>query len=269
MSVVGMIDVSTTCLPSGFNTAASSFFSPGLICPSGYYRACHDTTGVASITTVTCCPTYNQDISLSCVNTNTLSGIWASLYCTWSPEAGQPTSLPLTLSSNGITSTSMVGVTKPGGINAFGVRMVYQSTDSSTATATSGATSTAQAPSATSIQATSSSSTQGAGSSSSATAEPTKSGLSTGATVGIAVGAVTALLIIAGALFLCWRSRRNNRHVHAPIAQEDRKDYPQETKPQLYEAMSTQRSELFSGNYQDHDLTEGRKQMRPVELPGS
>lgn len=271
---LGMIDVSTTCLPSGFNKAASSYFSPGVACPLGYYRACHDTTGVSSITTVTCCPVYNQDISLSCVTTSTLSSVWASLYCTWSPESGHPTSLPVTLSANGITSTSMMGVTKPGGVNAFGIRMVYESTD--VITATSGATSTAQTPSATSSRATSSStsssrsSTQAASSSSSTpTAGSTNTGLSTGAIVGIAVGAALAVLILVGALFLWRRKKRSSRHVHAPVAQTDTKDYPQEDKPQVHEAMSSQPAELSSGNYQDHVPTESGKQPRPVELPGS
>jgi len=80
-----LIHDQTTYLPSGFATAESSFFSPSIACPSGYWSACHDNTGVPSVTTVTCCRTFRSDMSLSCLNPATLAEPWVSLFCTYRP----------------------------------------------------------------------------------------------------------------------------------------------------------------------------------------
>lgn len=127
-SFVYIVDPATSCLPSGFARNPSSFFSPGIACPSGYVTACHDTTGVSSITTVTCCP-FRGDMTLSCVPSPwTLQQIWSTLFCTWTPPA-DGTSLDVTLSSNGVTSTTAVSFSGAEGFNALGVRMVYQTSD--------------------------------------------------------------------------------------------------------------------------------------------
>ncbi|KAK4083636.1 uncharacterized protein Triagg1_1298 [Trichoderma aggressivum f. europaeum] len=126
-SFLSGIDFSTTCLPKGFHTDEISYFSPGLVCPTGYYSACHDNIGAKSITTVTCCPTFGTDLSLSCVTASTLASVWSTLFCTW--VAGDVTSLPMTVSDNGITSTVTRSFSGREGLNAFGVRMVYQKTD--------------------------------------------------------------------------------------------------------------------------------------------
>ncbi|KAK5989837.1 hypothetical protein PT974_08099 [Cladobotryum mycophilum] len=123
------VDFATTCLPDGFDPNPKSYFSPGLICPSGYVSACHDNTGVPSITTVTCCPTVADNIALSCVDTKTLHSVWSTLFCTWIAPGGKGTSLPMTMSQNGVTSTPTIGFTAPGGLNAYGIRMVYEATD--------------------------------------------------------------------------------------------------------------------------------------------
>ena len=57
-----------SCLPSGFSTQPTAFFSPGIVCPSGYWTACVNNLVVKSITIVTCCPTRGTSIHLSCVN---------------------------------------------------------------------------------------------------------------------------------------------------------------------------------------------------------
>jgi hypothetical protein len=122
-----MVDPMTSCLPSGLELASTFYFSPGLICPTGYAEACHDTRGVSTITTVTCCP-VRGDVSLSCVDASTLWGDWSTLFCTW--IAPSTTSISVTLSSeNGITSTNLVTFQAPAGFNAYGVRMVYESSD--------------------------------------------------------------------------------------------------------------------------------------------
>jgi hypothetical protein len=192
-----IIDASTSCLPSPFNAAPTSYFSPGIACPSGYSTACHDTTGVKSITTVTCCP-VREDVTLSCVpNPLTLKDVWSTLFCTW--IAPSSTELAVTLSNNGVTSTSVATFESPGGLNALGIRMVYQSSDLSSFTPTktpaSNTATTTSAPSST----TSSPST------SSATSSP--SGLSTGAKVAIGVVIPLVVLAVIAGLFFWWRRR--------------------------------------------------------------
>ena len=187
-----MVDASSTCLPTGFKTDA--YFSPGLICPAGYYSACHDNTGVPSFTTVTCSPVLNMlDITFSCVTTTTRTGVWTTLYCTWVADS---TRLLVTQSSNGVTSTVKEEFRSPGGLNAYGVRMVHQSTD---LIATTSATATAPATATVSI-------TQSA--LPAQTAAVLSGGLSVGAKIAIAVvPSVFALAMLAGMLFL-WRRRK-------------------------------------------------------------
>ena len=204
-SFLTVMDTQSSCLPDGFKSQTESYFSPGLICPSGYVSACHDNTKVASQTTVTCCPTYNSDISLSCVTGSTLSGAWATLFCTWIGPS-QKTSLPLTFSGNGVTSTVMQDFKSPGGINAFGIRMVYQKTDiETTAKKTSATTAT---PSSDPTSATDSAATDDSSSSSSSSSDD--NGLSTGAKA--AIGVVIPLVVLALlAGVLLWRRRRRQR----------------------------------------------------------
>lgn len=134
--------------PPGLNTPPTSYFSPGIAYPSGYSAPCHDTTGFKSITTVTCCPVRDV-VTLSCVpNPLSLSKVLSILFCTWiAPD------LAVTLSSNGVTSTSSVAFKRPGGLNALGTRMVYQSSNLSTNPSSTSATtsSTSSAPISSSI----------------------------------------------------------------------------------------------------------------------
>lgn len=124
---VSGVDIETSCLPDGFDPEPTAFFSPGLECPAGYVNACHDHTGVESITTITCCPKV-EDNTLSCVTASTLEGEFANFFCTWiAPKA--ETWMPITLSENGVTSTDKATFKSPDGLNAYGVRMVYQSSD--------------------------------------------------------------------------------------------------------------------------------------------
>jgi hypothetical protein len=192
-----MIDPSLSCLPSGASTQATDYFSPGIACPSGYYTACHDTDGVSSITTVTCCP-FQGDVSLSCVDPATLSDVFATLFCTW--IAPSTTTLSVTLSSNGgTTSTDEIQFTAPGGLNAFGVRMVYESTDLiiSSASSTSSAITTTGTISSTSPPAVSTS--------------PTSTGSTSKGTIAIAVVIPVMALAVLGAVYMWWRKRRQQR----------------------------------------------------------
>ena len=187
MPGVAIIDDELSCMPSGFSKESTAFFSPGIACPSGYWSACHDTTGAASITTVTCCPTRG-DISLSCVDPATLANVWSTLFCSWiAPESGK--AVTLTKSDNGRTSTVVQTMTPMGGINAYGVRMVYQSTDMAAPPARSTSDTTVSA-------------------SASSVASTPSSGLTTGATVAIGVVIPVVVLAMIGAWFVWWRRRK-------------------------------------------------------------
>ncbi|KAL2132931.1 hypothetical protein VTI74DRAFT_3152 [Chaetomium olivicolor] len=198
-----VIDHDPSCLPPGFSTSNPSFFySPGIACPAGYWTACHDTTGASSITTVTCCPAYG-DISLSCVPSPlALSSVWASLYCTWIAPGGEGTAVTVTKSDDGRTSTVTERVTAPGGVNAYGVRMVYQQTD----LAATGRTPTTARGDGETSTASPRSSDPAAGSGGSE-----GGGLSTGAKA--AIGVVVPLVVLAAVLagFLLWQRRRRRK----------------------------------------------------------
>ena len=205
-----MIDDQPSCLPSGFATDEKTFFSPGVACPSGYWSACSDSQGARTITTVTCCPVFDNTISLSCHNNpETLGTRWESLFCTWvAPQAGG--SVTFTQSSLGPTGTEATTLTPPQGVNAYGIRMVYQSTDlatvgsSSSQTGSQSQTETSTAGSAVSTQPSADTDSDAA----SRKVIPGNSGLSTAATVAIAVVIPVLALLAALGFFLWWRSRR-------------------------------------------------------------
>lgn len=194
---VTMVGQGTTgsCFPEGFATAATAFFSPGLACPAGYHSACHDTRGVASITTVTCCPTRG-DVALSCVDPATLAGPWANMFCTWiAPDDGAD--VPVTEVDDGITSTQTFTVSAPAGLNAFGVRMVYQSSDLTAASSIG----SSNGPRPTSSPTSSSEPDDGAASA---------GGLSSEAIIAIGVAVPVVVLGAAVVGFFLWRRRRNH-----------------------------------------------------------
>ncbi|KAK3303442.1 uncharacterized protein B0T15DRAFT_275165 [Chaetomium strumarium] len=203
-----MIDDRPSCLPSRFSTSDSSFFySPGIACPSGYWTACYDTTGVSSITTVTCCPTYG-DIKLSCVaDPLTLSSVWETLFCTWVAPAETGTVITTT-ERRGKTSVGTAQVTAPGGINAYGVRMVYQSTDLYTSTSTSSSSSASDTTDTAAPSTTASPGDPPAISGSASSSADSSSGLSTGAkaAIGVVIPLVVIGALILGLLF--WRRRK-------------------------------------------------------------
>lgn len=203
-SFISGVDIATSCMPDGFEPDPSSFFSPGLICPDGYVSACHENTGVESITTVTCCPKV-EDVTLSCVTAKTLQSVWTDYFCTWiGPE--KETSMPITLSDNGKTSTEMVGYKSPGGLNAYGVRMVYQSSDLEEAEITAPPDNGEEDP------------------------EPVSDGdgggLSTGAKAAIGVVVPVVVIAIAVAVFFFMRRRKKAAAAALAPAEADSKPPP-------------------------------------------
>ncbi|KAF4965933.1 hypothetical protein FSARC_6320 [Fusarium sarcochroum] len=213
-SVIG-IDFATSCLPDDFDPAPSAYYSPGIACPSGYsaQKSCTRSSGSGDKTTVTCCP-QRSDIDMWCVeDPGTLSGVWESLFCTWS-AGNQEKVVLITTDINGTDSATTVTMSGAEGINAFGLRMVYEPTDipntdaSTTDASTSGAT---NEPAQTSFE------DGGNG-----------AGISTGGIIAIAV--VIPVVIIAALIgaFIWWRRRK---HRSTPGILAEYTDAPKELPP--------------------------------------
>ncbi|KAJ0158976.1 hypothetical protein CTA2_10539 [Colletotrichum tanaceti] len=214
------IDNDQKCLPSKFNGASSAFYSPGTVCPTGYVAQpqCSRNGGVRSITTVTCCP-YRGDMTLSCVEDDmTLGGVWETQFCTW--MAGPATVVDITRTDDGTVATQAVTMKNRDGVNAWGIRMVYQASDlvppttsaTTTAAATSAGTAT-ETGSGTTAAAISSGTGTAAAADNTATAGSGESAVSEGLSQGavIAVAVVIPVVVIAAlvGLFLWWRRRKH------------------------------------------------------------
>lgn len=218
---VVIIDDDFSCLPEGFTSTSTNYFSPGLVCPSGYATACNDNAGVSSITTVTCCP-YRDEITLGCVTPTTLSGVWEALFCTYiAPETG--VTVQITISNDaGTTSTEKTTMVSPDGINAFGIRMVYENSDLSSAAATATTTDSSDLTSRTAGTSGTAKSTSGSGSGSSGSDNDGSSGLPIGTVVAIAVVIPVVVIGLAAAIFFYIRrqklaQRLQSRQGHSPF----------------------------------------------------
>ncbi|KAK4451423.1 phosphoinositide 3-kinase regulatory subunit 5 [Podospora aff. communis PSN243] len=243
INILHIDDQTASCLPTGFNPAPTAFFSPGIACPSGYWTACIDSRGVSSITTVTCCPTRGTSISMSCVpDPESLSGPWVNQYCTWTAGNAR---IPLEVVQikDGGSSKMVKTLSGVDGINALGVRMVYQATDM-TATGTPASTS---GPSQTGAA-------QG-GISNLPNAE-SGPGLSIGATV--AIGVIVPVVVI-GALvgfFLLWRKRR-------------REAYGATTEAEVHDSQESQESQVENKVYYSGAPHELSVSGQALEMPGT
>ncbi|RDW59950.1 hypothetical protein BP6252_13037 [Coleophoma cylindrospora] len=204
-----VVDYSTSCLPPGFQLSSTDYFSPGIVCPAGYFSACHDTTGVVSITTVTCCPTQG-DITLSCADHT--EARWAPFHCTWIPDVA--TFVAVTLSDNGETSTSNAAFASPGGLNAYGVRMVYESTDLMTSTSSSSTLTTSSTISITTSTPSASTGSSTGSSTESPTGSPTGSSLSKSGVIAVAVVVPLVAIFLLASVFI-WRKRQRNVYTRA------------------------------------------------------
>lgn len=224
--VVG-VDFATSCLPDDFDPAPTAYYSPGTACPSGYtaQRSCTRSNSRDDRTTVTCCPERNG-IKMWCVaDPKTLEGPWESLFCTWSAGESRTVLLVTTLVS-GSESTSAVTMSGGDGINAYGLKMVYEASDiaKTSATTTSDATTSAQAtPAETSenpeLPPEPSASGDGGGSNNGG-GGGNNGGIGTGGIVAVAV--VIPLLVIGALIggFFWWR-RRKNRQTSVPTDDPD------------------------------------------------
>ncbi|KAL3963348.1 hypothetical protein ACCO45_000352 [Purpureocillium lilacinum] len=172
--IVGL-DFAPSCLPESFIASPGVVYSPGTGCPSGYTAPAPCTKWTDAITTtITCCP-VRGDLTLSCVpNDRALSLAWKDKFCTWS-AGDKKTVLLVTTERSGTTSTRAVTMTGKAGVNAYGLRMVYQESDLPKST----------------------------------TAGETGGGLSTGAKAAIGVVIpLVAIAILVGAFFFIRRRRR-------------------------------------------------------------
>lgn len=223
-SIAGF-DFKSSCLPDDFNPDTTAYYSPGTGCPSGYtaQKDCTRTNGVQ--TTVTCCP-VRGDIELWCVSEpESLEGPWVSMQCTWS--AGDEEKVLLVTSD----STTM-GVTMSGGqgINAYGLRMVYESSDLETSTSTPSETAKPETGADVTGGPSETATNDSSSSTASADSADDDAGLSTGAIAAIAVVIPIVLISLGlGLFFFLRRRKQQSSAANAAIAKHDSK-YPEQAE---------------------------------------
>ncbi|KAF7549083.1 hypothetical protein G7Z17_g6640 [Cylindrodendrum hubeiense] len=254
-SIIVGIDYASSCLPKSFHTNPSVYYSPGWECPTGYAAPsrCTRSDGPdATVFTLTCCPARG-DITLSCLGDPTgLSGIWKSHLCTWSAGTKETVLLVTSTSLTGrstATITSAVTMSGTDGINAYGIRMVYHSSDLPATTTEITAETAAATSAATSTSTTTPSSTysRSIATSTGPASDEDSGGLATGAIVAIAVVIpLAAIAMLIGAFF--WFRRRKQREQNftaVPTDTESPKELPPDAMiSELYGSMAAPPQEL-------------------------
>jgi len=248
------IDNKRDCLPNGFATDQSIFYSPGVQCPTGYTAqpACTRTGGVEGITTVTCCP-VRGDITMSCVDDDaSLSPPWTSQFCTW--KAGPRTVVLATeTGSDGNINTKAETLEGAGGVNAFGIRMVYQSTDLGEAAQETGGSAGAT-------------STSGANRSPSLAADESGGGMSQSAKIAVGVTVPIIALLLFGAGLFMWRRRKRSRQTN----EQATSDYgfgDQDIHQAIVEHANNQAAKTLLSETPKPPMAELSSAQPPAELP--
>ncbi|KAI0100747.1 hypothetical protein GGR51DRAFT_343553 [Nemania sp. FL0031] len=223
----------TSCYPSGYNAASTQYYSPAR-CPTGFTSACQSTNiaGTVSETVVTCCPTQAD---YSCQTT--LEYVWQStLGCATDVDTATSTTWTVTQVTDGTTSvTTSPGFT--GGMNAYGIKVGFQSTDfRSTTTTTTKKTTTKATTTARTTKATTTSTGTHSSSSSSKTKKKKTSG---GVIAGIVIGVIAGVAAIAAVIFALVRKRNKDKEVAEVINTYEPKDKDVAPAPQIHE-MGTQ-----------------------------
>jgi hypothetical protein len=143
----------TSCFPSSYNPSTTAYYSPGR-CPEGYTSACGTTiiSGSVTETADTCCPTYvYSHFKLKCLPKYLkiclcallLSNRLGNFSCQVSPSTRYPWQTTLgclsafstpstffaTASSSGSTSKIALTAEPIDQMNAYAIRVRYQSTD--------------------------------------------------------------------------------------------------------------------------------------------
>ncbi|CAG7923479.1 unnamed protein product [Penicillium olsonii] len=183
------------CLPPGWEP--STFYSPGLVCPTGWAMAPGSTINDNGETTATCCPVY-QPSSLTFTQRSLTSGPARPWHSTEACAFGAPTDIPYTYTAtpgHGSKTTIYATATaRKDGWNAYGIELRWKATDLTSI-------SSIYVPSITS-SATPQTTTQ---------QQPEESStLSTGAKAGIGIGAaIGGILVILAIGFLIIRRRKS------------------------------------------------------------
>ncbi|KAI0871956.1 hypothetical protein GGS24DRAFT_36831 [Hypoxylon argillaceum] len=204
----------TSCYPSGYNGVSTQYYSPAR-CPTGFTSACQsiNAAGTVSETVIRCCPTQSSFICQT-----TASYIWEStLGCSAMGDSPRTsTEWTVTQVTDGLTSV-VTSSGLIGGVNAYGIKVGFQSTDFASSTTTKKTTTktTTSSPSTTTTHAGTSSS-----SSSSSTSRKKKSKVSSGAIAGIVIGALAGLAALASFIWLLIRRRGGKPEDGAPAQAE-------------------------------------------------
>ncbi|KAG9259005.1 uncharacterized protein F5Z01DRAFT_669739 [Emericellopsis atlantica] len=201
-------DFASSCLPDDFNPDPQAYYSPGTGCPSGYTAHEDCTRSSGGTTTVTCCPSRG-DIELWCVSEpGSLVGPWESMQCTWS-AGDQQTVLLVTTDDDATVAVTMTGAD---GINAYGLRMVYEPSDLEGTTATTTEASSTEQRSPSTPQPTDGDN-DGADANSD---ESSDKGSSNTVTIAVAVVVPVVLIALGIAFFLWYRRRKSVQNVELP-----------------------------------------------------
>lgn len=203
-------DFASSCLPDDFNPDPQAYYSPGTGCPSGYTAHEDCTRSSGGTTTVTCCPSRG-DIELWCVSEpDSLVGPWESMQCTWS-AGDEQTVLLVTIDDDATVAVTMTG---GDGINAYGLRMVYEASDLEETTATTTEASSTEQRSSSTPQPTGGDSDAADGNSS----ESSDKGSNNTVTIAVAVVVPVVLIALGIAFFLWYRRRKSPQNVELPAA---------------------------------------------------
>lgn len=241
------VDFASTCLPDDFDRATTAYYSPGTACPTGYTAQDSCTRSSKNATTITCCPKRGQ-ITLFCVDDSaTLTDEWAEMLCTWIVGDNREVIHTVVSTMSDVVVTKTVLMKGSDGLNAYGLRMIYDSGDLATTTTTSSATSTTT---------NSNSSDEG--------------GISTGAIVAIAVVIpVVAIAILIGIFF--WYRRRKQRHGPNDITSKSDKHPPTTTtgshQPSVLPPESSAPSELYASPRTPQELPTQALSELPAAVP--
>jgi hypothetical protein len=203
------------CLPH--SVTASTYFSPGLICPAGFRTACTGSTVMngVPVSTATCCPVFS-DFALTCTTTDIEPDFDTTFGCTYSMQTST-TVTGIGVDWTGTLSSTTTGILDPGNkLYGPSVLLVWQEKDLSLITPSASTsilspiTGTASGSVTTSATGTMTTSTLSAASSTAS-----GGGLSTRAKAGIGIGVVAICFVAMLAVFFSWR---RYRAMQAPIA---------------------------------------------------
>ncbi|TPX07245.1 uncharacterized protein E0L32_010839 [Thyridium curvatum] len=209
---LGPTTPSTACLPTGWSPATDAYFSPGIHCPSGYTTACSNviTVGIVTETRATCCPS-----SYNCQTASNLP-FYSSEVCSFANPVWNTFVYTSSVFGGDFVTSSQTA----NGINAYGIKLRWQSSDIATATPTTTPEITPEAVPGSSQRLASSMPT--------GLTRGGSTGLSAGAKAGIGVGAAAAVVFLLAGALLLWRRLRRQRSGQGHASEKDATSRPHE-----------------------------------------